>query len=49
MLKSRGFAGPRDDFEKVLLFTLRGPVVTDLFAYRKPALTCEDFLRLIRR
>ena len=27
ILKSRGFSGPRDDFERKLLLTLRGPVV----------------------
>ena len=27
VLKSRGYSGPRDDFESKLLSTLRGPVV----------------------
>lgn len=27
ILKSRGYAGPQDDFERQLLLTLRGPVV----------------------
>ena len=31
ILKARGYAGPRDDFERVLLMTLRGPVVSPSF------------------
>ena len=28
ILKGRGFTGPKDDFERLLLATLRGPVVS---------------------
>lgn len=27
ILKSRGYSGPKDDFEEILLLALRGPVV----------------------
>ena len=31
ILKGRGYLGPRDDFERVLLLSLRGPVVRSPF------------------
>lgn len=27
ILKSRGYAGPKDEFERILMLSLRGPVV----------------------
>ena len=33
ILKSRGHAGPRDDFESKLLSALRGPVVNHLSSH----------------
>ena len=27
IVKARGFSGPKDEFERMLLLTLRGPVV----------------------
>ncbi len=33
ILKSRGYSGPRNDFESKLLSALRGPVVKHLYSH----------------
>ena len=47
VLKSRGRAGPQDDFERMLLLTLRGSVVIEALANNRIRFTREEWEDLV--
>ncbi|CAO1603077.1 hypothetical protein XANCAGTX0491_006670 [Xanthoria calcicola] len=47
LLRSRGFAKPRDDFERLLMLTLRGPVVFEALLTDNIQLSSHDWKILI--